>query len=130
MRSHSKTFVASLALAAALSVSRLNTAHAQQLTVALLIRWTDTSNNETEFEASQHRADGSFNAIARVGANVTQYRAPPVTGPIGSNWCYAVRAVANTTEGELFSPRAEGCWIMTAIPPSAPIDVIAEPPPP
>lgn len=90
-------------------------------TASLRLIWTDTAIDESGFVIEQRKGDGSFVEIGRVGPNVTMFRAPPVTGAVGTRWCYAVRAYKTTIEGDLMSERAEGCYVMEVLPPSAPI---------
>src|SRR5687768_5045883 len=101
-------------------------AQAPAQTVALKISWTETSVDETGFTIEQKKGDGSYVEVGRVGANVTSFRAPPVTGVVGSRWCYAVRAYKVWSEGEVMSGRAEGCLVMPVTPPGDVVNVVVE----
>src|SRR5437667_307383 len=72
----------------------------------LSLSWTDTSSNEDGFSVERKTGTGgTYAEIAAVGANVTSYTDPNLTG--GTTYCYQVRAF-NTAGDSPYSNDACG----------------------
>ncbi len=85
------------------------------------LAWTDNANNETGFKIERKVGPrGNFVQIAVVGANVTTYSDPGLTG--GIEYFYRVRAT-NAAGDSAYSNVANA--IPTAAPPAAPSNVTA-----
>src|SRR5712692_9645595 len=90
-------------------------ARAAQLTLT----WTDTSVNEDGFKIERKAGTtGTFAQVATVGANVTSYIDPNLTG--GATYCYQVRAY-NTAGNSAYSNTACGTVSADTQPPTVSI---------
>lgn len=100
-------------------------------TLQLTLSWKDQSTDEDGFIVELRKADGAWTELTRTGANVQSYKPPPITGAVGTLWCYAVRSFKAGQNPPIASARIVSCYEVTAPAPAAPANdaITAEPAP-